>query len=645
MITVRCFTDLGLNTESLLNNFRALYRRDMALAQVLDDLPQDETITIERARNGQLTAKVKRDDGRELFLHSRYNPAAEATKLVDSLDLDKNFVFAVSGFGLGYHVRELFDRTSDQTVVVVFEPERQVIRAALGNIDFAEEIGDGRLILIERFDKGMLHSKLTSHSPTMTLGTELVTHPYTNQWHSDFHRQMRSFLTDYLAFCRMAFVTLISNCKITQQNVANNLAAYHCCPPTDPLKDRFAGYPAIVVSAGPSLEKNVELLREAKGKAVIIAVQTTLKPLLRLGIAPDFVTSLDYHEISRRFFEGIEDFGNIHLVAEPKVTWHVIDTFKGKVSLLKNEFGDLCLGSAVRKRHAITAGSTVAHLAFYLAEYIGADPIVLIGQDLAFTDNMYYAPGNPIHDTWSVELNRFQTLEMKEWERVLRNQQILRKVEDVHGRTIYTDEQMFTYLQQFERDFANSTATVIDATEGGARKMGTTAMSLHEVLRKYAQRRIDTDKFDYLDKLTWFEPDRLSEIVEQLNKRIDEVDELKTLSEKTVGLLKQLQGLLDNPQKFNQLIVKIDEIRSMVNLHGQTLNMVCAVSALAELRKFRHDRTIGADRLKGTERARRQLIRDVEFVEAVVTGCDQLTDVLKEACERIEKTTAEQKEG
>ena len=135
----------------------------------------------------------------------------------------------------------------------------------------------------------------------------------------------------------------------------------------------------------------------------------------------------------------------------------------------------------------MTAGSTVAHLAFYLAEWIGANPIIMIGQDLAFGGNMYYSPGNAIHDMWAVELNRFHTLETKEWERIVRHRPILRKVEDIHGRTVYTDEQMFSYLQQFERDFANTKATVIDATEGGARKAGATAMTLRDAIDRVKQ--------------------------------------------------------------------------------------------------------------------------------------------------------------
>ncbi len=626
------------DASNWLANLRALYSVDMQLAQSIDDLPESDYFELAAARNESMTAKVRLNDGREIFLHSRYDPQTEAKRFVDSLDFDNNFVFVVSGFGLGYHIRELFDRATSETIVVVLEPELYVIRTGLWNIDFPTEIKDNRLIFLNTADQGLLHKKLTPLSTTLTMGTALVAHPYSKQWHDKFHSEMREHISNYMAYCRMSFVTLIGNSKITQQNVVDNLAYYVCCPPIDILRRRFAGYPAIVVSAGPSLAKNIDLLKQAQGKAIIIAVQTTLKTLLKKGIKPDFVTSLDWSPISRRFFQDIDDFGDIHLIAEPKVSCVVPDTFTGRKSLLRNEFADMCIGSLAKQRDSLRAGSTVAHLAFYLAEFIGADPIVLVGQDLAFSDNLYYAPGGAVHEMWSVELNRFYTLEMKEWERIVRNRNILRKVKDINDKTIYTDEQMFSYLQQFERDFAQTSATVIDATEGGAKKRGTTIMTLKDTLDKYAQRDIPREKFSYLKELNWFDPSPLPELKDELEQRKEQINRFKELCEKTVDLLNQLQNLLDDPVRFNRLIVKVDEIRSLVNAHQSAMQMVCMVSALADLRRIQHDRRISAANMKDDkERARRQLLRDIEYVQSLADGCDMVIDILDSGLKRIDE--------
>jgi hypothetical protein len=240
-----------------------------------------------------------------------------------------------------------------------------------------------------------------------------------------------------------------------------------------------------------------------------------------------------------------------------------------------------------------------------------------------------------------VELNRFCSIEMKEWERIVRNRPILRKVEDIHGRTIFTDEQMFTYLQQFERDFAQTSATVIDATEGGARKQNTRVMSLAEALEKFATRTIPPENFELQEQIDWFDPKPLAELSKQVELRLNEIGEFKQLCDKTRGLVIQLQGLLDNPAEFNKVVIQVDEIRSIVNTHSRSLQMVCAVSALAEMRRFMHDRQLEAKQATGAQRAKHQLSRDAEYMEALIKGCDELTDLLKEAQTRIEQTRKE----
>jgi hypothetical protein len=89
----------------------------------------------------------------------------------------------------------------------------------------------------------------------------------------------------------------------------------------------------VIVSAGPSLERNLHLLAEpgVRERVVIVAAQTMLKPLLRKGIKPHFVCALDYHELSKRFYEGLtaEDVEGVTLVVEPKANPAILDSFPG----------------------------------------------------------------------------------------------------------------------------------------------------------------------------------------------------------------------------------------------------------------------------------------------------------------------------
>ena len=180
--------------------------------------------------------------------------------------------------------------------------------------------------------------------------------------------------------------------------------------------------------------------------------------------------------------------------SEPKAARVVLGLHPGPVTILGNEYAERLLKEVRVGKGALRSGATVAHLAFYLAEHLGCDPVIFLGQDLGFSDGLCYAPGTSYEDVWRPELSRFCTVEMKQWEQIVRERHILRRVEDVEGRPTYTEERLYTYLQQFERDFLSTSTKVIDATEGGVRKRGSEVMTFAEAIEKYC-RRADVERF------------------------------------------------------------------------------------------------------------------------------------------------------
>ncbi len=642
--------DLAAPHAALAANLTALYRRDPALAMAVDLHPDADALPCEPTRSGALTACRARPDGQTIYLHSRYDPAAEARRLCESVAVAESPIAVLCGLGLGYEARALLDALAPHGVVMVSEPHLPTIRTALEHADFSAEIAAGRLILLTTLDKQTLHERLTPLSTLLMLGTKFVVPPAAQVIDADFHAACRANITDFAAFSKMSLLTLVANSRITCENVAANLPAALASPGVERLTGRFAGYPAIIVSAGPSLSKNIARLADAAGRAVLIAVQTTLKPLLARGIRPDFVTTLDFSDLSRRFFEGVPDFGRTLMVAEPKAAWAVIDAFRGKpgpgarpVMLLDNEFARRCVGDALAGRAALPAGSTVAHLSFYLAQHLGCDPIILVGQDLAFSGHVYYTPGVAIHDAWAPELGRFCTLEQKEWERIVRHRPILRRVPDASGRPLYTDEQMFTYLEQFERDFAACPVRVIDATEGGAAKRGTVAMPLKAAIATHCREPIPPERWALRDAPWPYDAARVAAGREQIVQRQVELAEFRCLCEQTADVLARLQTVLDDPPRFNQLIVRVDELRTRVCEHDRIFRMVCDLSQLAELQKFKADQRLAASKADAGRRAAEQLARDRRFVASLLEGCDALARIFDLTLSRFdaELTAAE----
>ncbi|MFQ5414375.1 MAG: 6-hydroxymethylpterin diphosphokinase MptE-like protein, partial [Phycisphaerae bacterium] len=292
----------AVGNELFLHNMRALWRVDPTLALRVDAVDDHKRLPLEPTRSGAYTARVPTDDGGTVYLHSRYDPDEEARRLIDTVNLDDKFCILVSGLGLGYHVRALADRLRGDAFIICTEPALPVIATCLTCVDLADIIAARRLVILTDADKARLHERLKPHSATIMLGVAFLRHPASIRAAGPALTHIGDMIREFVDFTRMSLMTLIGNARITCRNIAMNLPTYLTTPPIDILRDRFTGDPAVVISAGPSLARNIDRLADLKGNAVLCAVQTTLKPLLQRGIVPDFVTSLDFHEISRQFF-------------------------------------------------------------------------------------------------------------------------------------------------------------------------------------------------------------------------------------------------------------------------------------------------------------------------------------------------------
>src|SRR5687768_10730593 len=554
----------------LVRNLAALWATDPKLARAIEALPDDSCYPTVPSKSGEPTVAID-VGGREIYLHSRHHPADEAARLVDGIDFASRAAFFVQGFGLGYHVDAIFDRASDEAIVCVCEPDPRVLRTAMEARDLTRLIESRRVHFFWQADKSEMFVRLQAQGALFTVGCETITHAPSVRLNEAHHRQAAEWMEEFVAFSRTGINTLVINGRRTAENVARNIGWYAATPSIARLKDRHKGKPAIVVSAGPSLRKNKHLLKQASKHAVIVAVQTTLQPLLEMGVEPHFVTSLDYHEICTRFFEQLPPTLRTELVAEPKATNAIFSMFPGPVSILGSDYADGLLAEMNLEKERLPGGATVAHLAYYLAEHLGCDPIVFVGQDLGFSDGLCYAPGTSYEDVWRPELSRFCTVEMKQWDKIVRERFILRRIPDFEGRPMYTEDRLFTYLQQFARDFARSKARIIDATEGGAAKRGATPMKLADVLDRYCREPLGPGAFAPHPGMRW---DRVAGCLSSLGNRLAEAREIERISRETLPLLAEIRDHVDDQARVNRTIVRIDALRSRMNDLGGCYDLI-----------------------------------------------------------------------
>jgi hypothetical protein len=519
--------------------------------------------------------------------------------------------FYVQGFGLGYLAEALFEAVSAEAVIVVFEPDCKLLRTALELRDYSRLIASGRVLFFTELDKGELFRRLGPKAALFSMGMAAVPHPPSVRRAAEFHETFGRWMDDFAAYWRTSLNTLVINGRKTAANIIHNLGWYAAARGVDDLAGKHAGVPAIVVSAGPSLRRNQHLLQAAREKAVIIAVQTTLRPLLELGVVPDYVTTLDHHSISTRFYEKLPARLPCTLVAEAKATHEIFDMFPGEIRLLGNEFADGMLREMKLPRARLAAGATVAHLAFYLA------------QDLGFSDGLCYMPGTSYDDVWRPELGRFCSMEAKQWEQIVRDRPILRRVADQQGRAMYTEERLYTYLQQFERDFLAAPQKIIDCTEGGTAKQGSVVMSLADALAAHAGAAVVRRAAESLEA-DWSGRGR---VVASLEARRAEAVKIADISRRTEPLLREIREHLSDQARVNSAIARIDLLRQDMNQLGQTYDLLIQLTQQSELDRFKADRRI-ATAAYSAEKQRRQVDRDLANVAAVVVAATDFIELV-----------------
>jgi hypothetical protein len=239
-------------------------------------------------------------------------------------------------------------------------------------------------------------------------------------------------------------------------------------------KDHFKGKPAILIAAGPSLKKQLPMLKQVQDQYILIAAGQTIKTLHANGIHPHFVVAADPQDALQKYFDS-DQFTREILLCLTVCSAEVVKRFPGhKVFFQYTPKIDQALSDTLGTMGTVSLGGSVANVSYSLARYFGIEDIALVGQDLAFTNGESHTDGY---------VNKKILAEND-----MASNTRYRKVPGYYGDMVYTNRQMDTYRNWFELVLEkDKQVKLYNCTEGGAKISGTLQMPFADFLDQQMQ--------------------------------------------------------------------------------------------------------------------------------------------------------------
>ena len=292
--------------DLLEKNRKALAKRPELrdLLDAAESLPEDQIL---EARSGDRTARVEGPEGSSILLASKYKPREEARRMAEGLPYGPMTTYFVLGLGMGYHLLEIDRRRMPESRIVVIEADPRVFRTALTHVDLSRCLANDRVVVhVGGNPSQLFHELRNAVFDLMASEIQLVPHAPSMQSQSQYYEVASQLLEEFVRGGSMTVRTAMILSKVSFSNRYENLVEYLTSGGVRVLGNRYRGVPGVIVSAGPSLHRNIDRLAELENRAVLFAVSTALKPLLGRGITPHFSVLLDYHLVSRRYFDRID---------------------------------------------------------------------------------------------------------------------------------------------------------------------------------------------------------------------------------------------------------------------------------------------------------------------------------------------------
>ncbi|ECO2084521.1 motility associated factor glycosyltransferase family protein [Campylobacter coli] len=483
------------------------------------------------------------------------DPIKELQAMLNTYN-DKYLLYPVLyfyGFGNGVLFKALLQNKNHQHIIV-FEKDIEIIWIMFHILDFSNELQSARLMILEN-DKLQTqdYNELCSFKPFFQFSRiyflELMSHYYER-----FHEDVLELNKKLVQYFKDSIISHGNDSTDTLQGIEQfvyNLPQMITHPSYKELlsKRKNLSDTAIIVSTGPSLTKQLPLLKKYASKATIFCADSSYPILAKHGIKPDYVCMLERTEITAEFFN--HDFGefdkDIVFICAGVVHPKAIEYLKGRNLVITQKVLAFPYYINLKDFSYAAVEFSVAHMSYFLSVLLNHKNIIFIGQDLAYAEN-----GNSHPDDYQNSAN----YESQMYKHILT---------EAYGgkKEIKTHEVWIFFKQILEAMIIKYHITTYNCTEGGARIEGT----IEKPFLWACENLLDKDLNKPFEKL---EPLSLNKQNEFLLKAYYKVyqsikhcrDFNKILSNDFENIQSIYLSLNEKEEDINLAIEKIDEFKN-----------------------------------------------------------------------------------
>jgi hypothetical protein len=641
--------------EVLEKNLEALAKRNKKLSELIRNHTASNVDFME-ASSGDI---IMIYDG--FPMHDMQNPIEEAQKIYTHVkDTSYKSLNVIFGLGLGY----LFKRATIECKgkIIVFEPSLDILRATLEVVDFSKELSlpnvwfvNDLIILRIIFMTNYFHGDY--------VGLQMLT-----AYKVKFPEQLEDITEGLQQMYKDSVInqaTVLRKSKSWSLAALNNLFDIARFPNMLILRDQFTDIPAVIVSAGPSLEYALDKLKEIQDKVMIVSVGQALGALHKAGIKPHIVAVIENLNVSQQF-EGISYINDLTVIVQP-MTHRAIYELPVKRFLINFPLSDAISRWFGRNLSRDVSGlpnrGSVSFVAYYAAAKAGCNPLILTGQDLAYREGKMYASNTSYQElTYKVNENgqldykyddeTYQkigkTLELSEEEFKARRQSMAADtitIKGWEGETLYTTNSYAVFLHNFtdiaERELPESGQKLINASEGGAFIKGLEHLPFEEALNESdldhgidINRRID----EICSEFTHSEKDLL-ELYNAIHEAMDNLQAAANISHEAIRISNNIQIELSK-KEFDSVYIDnmVDE------LGKKDMQLIPIIKQLELINPFIQEELFdfssnynreseAQDEENKIENLKANIDASLKLYKALITGSEQIRTILPQVLE------------